>query len=401
MARKRAVHRVIFPVFLILPLLFVLSACGGTGSTGGTGTPVASNPTVQPTTAPPGNNASSTPNVGTTKPHVALTAIRMLDNNNGWALSNSSILRTSDGGVHWKDVTPANAGLNQSAKGQFMNSQAAWIATGPANQQEGAGISVLRTADGGATWQRSKINDPLVSIVDVPHFLNMRQGWLEISSTPGAGSAGSDIWYSNDGGQSWAKLSSNKSNSGLSLGYVTGISFKDTNIGIAAGNTGAGGDNSVPSIGLTQNGGKTWQTKTLPHLLGGYVNPSNNSQPPVFFGNVVFLPVNVTVENGSLLVLYRSNDSGISWVQTSVAHIQATNTYVLDTTHAWATDTQSGKLYRTSDGGNHWAATSDTAYKLNALSFPNAQTGWGVAGDQLLHTTDGGTNWQPINYSIQ
>lgn len=325
----------------------------------------------------------------------------MLDSNNGWALSSSSILRTTDGGVHWKDVTPANAGLNQNGMGQFMNMQYAWVAIEPANQQEGPGITILRTTDGGISWQRSLINDPLVSLVDVPHFINAKQGWLEMSSTPGAGSARSDIWHSNDGGLTWSELSSNKSSSGLNLGYVTGISFENAQVGIAVGNLGAGGDNTVPSVSLTQNGGKTWQTRSLPHLLGGYVNPSNTSQPPVFFGNVVFLPVNVTLPNDNLLVLYRSTDGGLNWVQTSASHIRAQNTYVLDTSHAWATDSQSGKLYNTIDGGDHWTLTSNTAFALNALSFTDAQTGWGLTRDQLLHTTDGGKTWQQIPYSIQ
>jgi photosystem II stability/assembly factor-like uncharacterized protein len=134
----------------------------------------------------------------------------MLDARSGWALTASTVLTTSDGGLHWHDVTPANAGLNTQAQGQFLNAQNAWIAIGPANQQEGPGIAVLRTADGGASWQRSTIPDSLVSQVDVPHFLNSRQGWIEVSSTPGAGSARSDIWGTSDGGQNWSLLSSNK-----------------------------------------------------------------------------------------------------------------------------------------------------------------------------------------------
>jgi photosystem II stability/assembly factor-like uncharacterized protein len=400
MDRRKVMRRVLLPSFLVLSLMWVLSACS---SAGATTTPTATTSSTQTTATRSASQSDtpSSPNAGTLKPHTPLTAIRMLDNSNGWALSSSTILRTTDGGLHWKDVTPANAGLNQYAMGQFMNSHYAWIAIGPANQQEGAGISVLRTTDGGINWQRSMVNDPLVSLVDVPHFINTKQGWLEISSTPGAGSAGSDIWSSNDGGQTWAKIASNKSTNGLNLGYVTGISFRDTRTGIAAGNLGAGGDNSVPSICLTQNGGRTWQTKSLPHLLGGYVRPFNTSQAPVFFGNVVFLPVKITLQNDTLLVLYRSNDGGLNWFQTSAAHIQADNTYVLDPSHAWATDTQSGKLYSTSDGGNHWSPTSNTAYKLNALSFTDAQAGWGVTSDQLLHTTDGGKTWQQIPYSIQ
>src|SRR5438552_10188481 len=318
----------------------------------------------------------------------SLTAIRILDIHNGWALTASSILKTTDGGRHWKDMTPVNAGLNQDARGQFLNTQDAWIAIGPANQQEGPGIAVLRTTDGGRSWQRSTINDPQVALIDVPHFLNVQQGWLAVSSTPGAGSAGTDIWYSNNDGQTWTKRSSNKDSSGLNLGYVTGISFRDAQVGIATGNRGAGGDNAVPSIALTHNGGQTWQTQMLPHLLGGYVNPMATSQPPVFFGNVVVLPVTITAQSGPVLDLYRSNDGGLNWFQTSAVPIQADNTYVVDPSHAWATDTQSGKLYSTSDGGNHWSLTSNTAYHLNALSFTDAHNGWGhnLAADPRDHS---------------
>jgi photosystem II stability/assembly factor-like uncharacterized protein len=74
---------------------------------------------------------------------------------------------------------------------------------------------------------------------------------------------------------------------------------------------------------------------------------------------------------------------------------------VLDTTHAWATDTQSGKFYSMADGGTNWSPTSTRAYNLKALSFTDANTGWGVTSNTLLHTTDGGKTWQQIQYTIQ
>ncbi|GER91892.1 hypothetical protein KDW_60540 [Dictyobacter vulcani] len=392
----------LLPLWLLaVVLILALAACANTGTTDVPSATVTSTPA--PTSATqkiPTTAVKVASNPGTSKPTLALTAIRMLDQHNGWALTASSILKTADGGAHWKDVTPANAGLNQYAKGQFMNGQYAWIAVGPYQMQEGAGIVVLRTADGGASWQRSKINDPLVSIVDVPHFLNAQQGWLEISAMPDAGHSESDIWHSMDGGQTWSKIATNVENNGLYLGHVTGISFNDAQNGIAAGDRGTGGDNSVPSLALTHNGGQSWQVLLLPHVLGGYMGLANQSQPPVFFGNVVFLPVFVSTHTGNLLILYRSNDGGQNWVQTSPAHIFARNTYVLDVNHAWATDSQSGKLYRTRDGGGNWSAVSNSAYKLGALSFTDANTGWGIAGQQLLHTSDGGASWQPIHYAI-
>ncbi|MBA2392304.1 MAG: hypothetical protein H0V70_06110 [Ktedonobacteraceae bacterium] len=199
--------------------------------------------------------ASSTP--VSSKPTLPLKAIRMVDARNGWALTASSILKTVDGGLHWNDMAPANAEINRDARGQFMSMQDSWIAIGPANQQEGPGITVLRTTDGGVSWQRSSIPDPTAPRVDIPHFINMKQGWLEMSSTPGAGSAGSDIWHSTDGGQTWTKLASNKSSNGLNLGYVTGISFRDALLGIATGNLGAGGDNTY-----VLNASHAWATDT-------------------------------------------------------------------------------------------------------------------------------------------
>lgn len=385
------------PLLLCTSLIFVLAACSNTDSTAagqGTAVPTVSTPssTSTPSKSETSSPVSSRPVVSSD--NVRLNAIRMLDTKNGWGMTASTVLKTADGGSHWTDVTPANAGLNQFAKGDFISGQNAWIAVPPAQQQEGAGISILRTTDGGVSWRSSKINDPLVSIIDVPHFLNEQEGWFEASSTPGAGHAGSDIWHSTDGGQIWSKLSSNADNSGLTLGYVTGISMEDTQNGIAAGNMGAGGNNSVPSVSLTHNGGKTWQTQSLPHLLGGYEVMTNNSQPPVFFGNVVILPVNISTQSGELLVLYRSNDSGLHWVQTSVAHIHADNTYVLDTNHAWATDTQTGALYRTIDGGTNWSIISKISNNIRALSFVDANTGWGTTSKTFMHTTDGGRIWE-------
>src|SRR5690242_12207691 len=66
---------------------------------------------------------SGTANTGS----VSFIGIRMLDKTNGWALTTSSILKTSDGGIHWKNVTPANTVLSQMAKGDFLSDKYAWI----------------------------------------------------------------------------------------------------------------------------------------------------------------------------------------------------------------------------------------------------------------------------------
>ncbi|GEM_PF-6358948 len=61
-----------------------------------------------------------------------------------------------------------------------------------------------------------------------------------------------------------------------------------------------------------------------------------------------------------------------------------------------------GRIYHTSDGGQTWAQQDSTDYKLYAVDFIGADTGWVVGHDGLvMRTVNGGANWlvQPIDIS--
>lgn len=300
----RRAHIALVPLLLFVALTVLLAACGAVPATPGATAllPSASLASVS-------NNTTKSMALMAVQSTAPLTGIRMLDNQNGWALTAHAILKTTDGGVQWKNVTPANAGLNAFARGDFFNMQYAWIAIPPA-QMQGNSTGVLRTTNGGRNWQHITITDPLSATVDVPHFLNTQQGWLEISGLGAAGHSLFDIWHSVNGGLSWTKLASSGSASGLSLGYTTGISFQNAQSGIAAGNLGAAATHpAVPVIAVTHNGGKHWQIVSLPLPQGGAPAIISNTTPPVFFGNVVILPVNVAAQaSQSQLILYRSSE---------------------------------------------------------------------------------------------
>ena len=134
----------------------------------------------------------------------ALTTIRMLDQTRGWALTQHAILRTRDGGLHWKDVTPASAQLNAQARGDFMDGPYAWIADTLSN----GNLFLLRTSDGGQNWQNITIPDPQSTIADMPHFLTPMEGWLEVITHGASGpeSESADILHTLDGGQNWSKI---------------------------------------------------------------------------------------------------------------------------------------------------------------------------------------------------
>jgi photosystem II stability/assembly factor-like uncharacterized protein len=74
--------------------------------------------------------------------------------------------------------------------------------------------------------------------------------------------------------------------------------------------------------------------------------------------------------------------------------------YVIDPSHIWATEEQTGQFFYTSDGGKTWQHSASGPGKIQALSFTDPANGWAVTESSLLHMTNGGS-WNVINYSIQ
>src|SRR6266498_4653700 len=83
----------------------------------------------------------------------SIAEIHMIDATNGWAWSNGvegqySLLRTTDGGQTWSDVTPRTFPYSEYG-GWFLDSQTAWVSTLDRKTYAGG---LLRTTDGGKSW---------------------------------------------------------------------------------------------------------------------------------------------------------------------------------------------------------------------------------------------------------
>src|SRR5512146_2889312 len=58
----------------------------------------------------------------------ALTAIHMVDASNGWGISETQVLRTTDGGATWYDIGPKGvAQLGYAATSAFLDLQHGWV----------------------------------------------------------------------------------------------------------------------------------------------------------------------------------------------------------------------------------------------------------------------------------
>src|SRR5438270_13696375 len=99
--RRKSTRIALLPVFLGIAATLLLTACGGSAPTlsGSTNTPSSVSTTAISTT--------STNTTSSTMQFNPLQAIRMVDTSKGWALTTkNAVLKTSDGGHHWQDVTP-------------------------------------------------------------------------------------------------------------------------------------------------------------------------------------------------------------------------------------------------------------------------------------------------------
>ncbi|MEU1039241.1 oxidoreductase [Streptomyces sp. NPDC005907] len=114
--------------------------------------------------------------------------------------SKGTVLRTTDGGAHWRNVSPPGAAeLELRDVEAFDARRAVVLAIG-----EGEASRVLRTDDGGATWTESFRNTDARAFYDCVTFFDRRHGLAMSDPVDGR----FRILSTADGGRSWTVLPS-------------------------------------------------------------------------------------------------------------------------------------------------------------------------------------------------
>ncbi|MFD3652956.1 oxidoreductase [Streptomyces sp. NPDC058620] len=133
---------------------------------------------------------------GTTARFRGLAAV---SRSSAWvAGSKGTVLRTSDGGRNWRDVSPPGAGeLEFRDVEAFDSRRAVVLAIG-----EGEASRVFRTGDGGATWTESFRNTDARAFYDCLTFFDHRHGLAMSDPVDGR----FRILSTDDGGRSWKVL---------------------------------------------------------------------------------------------------------------------------------------------------------------------------------------------------
>ncbi len=333
----------------------------------------------------------------------SMFSLHMIDATTGWALSGQGVLRTTDGGLHWQNVSPSNISLTRESIAEFRTATLAWVGI---QQTNAATAQVLRTTDGGKSWQQTAIQAPFLRQIT---FIDAQHGWILSSWRPTGGAAEAvSVVRTTDGGKTWQSVSQALFADTTPPGHLpyggqkSGIHFLNASTGWVTGTV------TVPHLAwlyITHDGGSTWNQQTLP-MPSGVPSAQLSIMSPTFFSATDgILPVTFsdTATVSSIATdIYVTHDGGATWQNTTPVPAVLSTIDFLDMQHGWATD--GTVLYSTSNGGQHWTKLSpNTSFKqVTFLNFVSSTAGLAISqqgnsSSFLLKTADGGQTWTPIS----
>ncbi len=258
--------------------------------------------------------------------NVSLRKISFTSPLSGWVsgVANANVLlHTTDGGKYWNTHFPLDTLKDISYGPVFINKQTGWYVS-----VTKAGVkSLVKTSDGGATWQPLPTLPPsrIIAFFPVSESILIEQ-------------SGSPVEWniSKDGGTTWElhEFFNEMSASNFVISPASGL-------GIAAGKLGA--------VGVSRDGGRTWS----------YAPSAPEEQKPLY------IPAIIDDKNwwigGNEGWLVSTNDGGKTWRNRTAPNIPS-YTNILNLAF---TDAKNGVLtvagspgefyaYMTTDGGDTW-----------------------------------------------
>jgi len=290
----------------------------------------------------------------------------------------------------WKKVTtvPQNFDNTIWLDVYFLNSNPnyGWVC--------GFGGNVIRTTDGGNSWQGTKIQKmiidttyvngnpkydttyiPTANQLESIHFVNENIGFV---------SGDNQVFKSTDGGASWKSVGPDKSE-------VWGVYFIDENYGYAQG----GGCDGAQQFHRTTDGGLTWTTFFETQLLTG-------------LSDVIVYDKDGLGYAASSGFIWRTDNGGRAWYifsksgnpdwQEEITNIA--NTFLVPYTEGCYGGGKTGGMRMTTDLGKSWREF-ETGQSMFGAFLLDSLRGWSCGdGSSTYYTSDGGKTWELRNCGI-
>jgi hypothetical protein len=361
-----------------------------TNSPAPTAAPTAA-PTSAPTAAPTAVPTAAPTTIPGTIPHfaagssVTVTQARLVSKTVGWAVgtnttldpANEHVLRTADGGATWQDVTPPQA------KG------AGSTANGPSLQAE-------------------------------PFFLDALRAWVGFSPQPGSSVSADKIWYTVDGGATWKASAALSQGSGTPEFFAPGPAtfLPDGKTGWLVVHAGVGMNHDYIYVFNTSDGGATWNLKVDPMDVNkGSIMGCYKSGLGFVDGSKGWLAGSCNGVAAGVL-LFQTTDSGATWSALKLPapsqapniltsgdevcgsqpplFVSAKDGFLAMTCNNFAQNTPAQTwIYVTADAGATWTPRIAPASKGN-FYFLNASEGWFVGDGKVFKSANGGKTWATL-----
>lgn len=299
------------------------------------------------------------------------------------------LLRTADGGHTWQDVTPDAL---KAIDGKLQIRRAEFFAPGQAAVAYKFGevanstwtsdiyrVRVVHTATGGKSWTEASIDTVYEFVEPVSiGFTGPRDGWLLVRPEYPVRSDTGALYRTADGGSNWNKVA----DTGTGLPSTQGVTFTDATTGWALGERNR-------ALWQTADGGKSWRKvyEAPPdQLLAGLPQFTGPKEGYLTLRSV----------KGPQTMLLATTDGGVTWEKRST-HAGFGAATFLDRDTGWIWEYEGSTLHVTRDGGRTWTAYPFDQDKVGVrqVQFVSPQTAF-VANRKLYTTADGGKSWTTI-----
>ncbi len=339
--------------------------------------------------------------------------IHMIDPEHGWAIGGSerrsdSVLRTEDGGSSWQEVSPPQEFNNEvplMAVGNFLDANTGWALYFPVGDSQPGKLQALRvwqTDDGGKFWRASAPSQvEFIGASFAPasiQFADREHGWI-LARYGGSGMHRYPVYLlsSRDGGGSWQILEDPYEGLYLQSCPKSGMDWHPDGIGVV---TISYCPFDSAEIHISLNAGQSWESIRLPL-------PENEAERLGSTSCEAHSPI-VFAEDDIVV----ASECPIWSDEPQSIHLLYTST---DQGASWDIHEYPGgalqyvggdvimalgrEIFHSDDRGRTWSSVKQVSWD-GQFSFVDPLHGWAVARDDdeiaLVRTVDGGASWQLI-----
>ncbi len=334
-----------------------------------------------------------------------LLAIDAVDSNTAWAVGDAgTILRTGDGGQTWeKQVSNIPPAID---KIDAVNGSVAWA---------NAALVIINTNDGGKTWVPHYGSVAIFRAVPLQEYLDTvslggiaaidaSTAWATVSYVfkiptgnylfPFSYVNASTIWKTTDGGDSWTMQL--YSLVPQRVGNIVAIDAQRL--------WAVGGDFTaypfIPALySLRSNdSGATWSVQNAGTETNEvtYISVADPDAAWIYSSGPF---VRKTIDGGNTWQVFSQFDPNITAAIAGIAAADANNAWVFGYTY---TDPGSlkGVIEKTIDGGQAWTTQLSGAPRINGMIALDSLTAWAVGDNGVIFKTTDGGDTKPVVLSV-